>query len=69
VGDLSGLSGRTYRQTDAFTLETQHYPDSPHHIGQSGWPSVVLNAGGTFQSTTTYKFSTAGRYLRYQVHF
>ena len=29
VGDLSGTSGHAYRQTDAFTLETQHYPDSP----------------------------------------
>jgi aldose 1-epimerase len=61
VGDLSGLSGNTYRQTDAFTLETQHYPDSPNHIGQAGWPSVVLNAGSTFTSTTAYQFSTVGR--------
>ena len=60
VGDLQGTSGHTYRQTDAFTLETQHYPDSPHHIGDPAWPSVVLNAGSTFTSTTTYAFSTAG---------
>ena len=60
VGDLQGTSGHTYRQTDAFTLETQHYPDSPNHIGQAGWPSVVLNAGSTFTSTTSYQFSTAG---------
>ena len=43
VGDLVGTSGHTYRQSDGFTLETQHYPDSPNHIGQAGWPSVVLN--------------------------
>jgi aldose 1-epimerase len=61
VGDLTGTSGHTYRQTDAFTLETQHYPDSPNHIGQAGWPSVVLNAGSTFTSTTTYQFSSGGR--------
>jgi aldose 1-epimerase len=61
VGDLTGTSGHTYRQTDAFTLETQHYPDSPHHIGDPAWPSVVLNAGKTFASTTTYQFGTAGR--------
>jgi aldose 1-epimerase len=60
VGDLTGTSGHTYRQTDAFTLETQHYPDSPNHIGDPAWPSVVLNAGSTFTSTTTYQFSTAG---------
>ena len=50
----------TYRQTDAFTLETQHFPDTPHHIGQPGWPNVVLNAGNTFTSTTTYAFPSAG---------
>jgi len=59
VGDLVGPSGHIYRQSDGFTLETQHYPDSPHHIGQSGWPSVVLNPGSTFTSTTTYGFSVA----------
>jgi aldose 1-epimerase len=57
VGDLVGSSGHIYRQTSAFTLETQHYPDSPHHIGQPGWPSVVLNPGQTFHSSTIYRFS------------
>jgi aldose 1-epimerase len=60
VGDLVGTSGHAYRQGDAFTLETQHYPDTPHHIGQAGWPSVVLNPGQAFNSKTTYKFTTAG---------
>ena len=59
VGDLTGTSGHTYRQSDAFTLETQHFPDSPHHIGDPAWPSVVLNPASTFTSTTTYRFSTA----------
>lgn len=58
VGDLIGPSGRTYRQGDGFALETQHYPDAPHHIGQAGWPSVVLNPGQQFSSTTIYAFST-----------
>jgi aldose 1-epimerase len=61
VGDLVGPSGHTYRQTDGFTLETQHYPDTPHHIGDPNWPSVVLNPGQTFTSATIYKFGTAGR--------
>jgi aldose 1-epimerase len=59
VGDLVGTSGHIYRQTSAFTLETQHYPDSPHHIGQTGWPSVLLNPGNTFSSTTIYQFAVA----------
>jgi aldose 1-epimerase len=62
VGDLTGTGGRTYRQTSGFTLETQRFPDTPHHIGQAGWPSVVLNAGKTFTSTTTYKFTAGGHF-------
>jgi aldose 1-epimerase len=65
VGDLVGTSGHTYRQGDAFTLETQHYPDSPHHQGDSQWPSVVLNPGQVFDSSTTYKFTTAGPGFRH----
>ena len=67
VGDLSGPSGHAYRQTAGFTLETQHFPDTPHHIGQQGWPSVVLGAGHTVTSTTTYQFTTTPREL--SAHF
>ncbi len=56
VGDLIGTSGSVYRQGAGFTLETQHYPDSPNHIGQSGWPSVVLDPGATFNTHTAYAF-------------
>ncbi|HEX2608199.1 MAG TPA: aldose epimerase family protein [Flavisolibacter sp.] len=38
----------------AFCLETQHYPDAPNH---PEFPTVVVNAGQTFHSTTIYKFS------------
>jgi aldose 1-epimerase len=65
VGDLVGTSGHAYRQGDAFTLETQHYPDTPHHIGDPNWPSVVLNPGQVFNSKTTYKFTTAGPGFRH----
>ena len=65
VGDLVGTSGHAYRQGDAFTLETQHYPDTRHHIGDPNWPSVVLNPGQVFNSTTTYKFTTAGPAFRH----
>jgi len=57
-GDLVGTSGNTYRQSDGFTLETQHYPDSPN---EPSFPSTRLDPGQTFTSSTTYKFSTAGR--------
>jgi aldose 1-epimerase len=54
-GTLVGTSGRTYRQSDGFALETQHFPDSPNH---PNFPSTVLRPGQTFQTTTIYKFST-----------
>jgi len=58
VGDLVGTSGHTYRQSDGFTLETQHFPDSPNH---SNFPSTRLDPGQTFTSATVYKFTTTGR--------
>ncbi len=57
VGALVGTGGRTYRQSDGFTLETQHFPDSPN---QPSFPSTVLEPGEDFTSTTTYIFSTTG---------
>ena len=57
VGDLVGTGGRTYRQSDGFTLETQHFPDSPN---QPDFPSTILEPGKEFTSTTIYGFSTAG---------
>lgn len=69
VGDQVGTSGHTYRQSDGFTLETQHYPDTPHHQGDPNWPSVVLNPGSTYASTTTYKFTTSGRGLEHHIRF
>src|SRR4029077_9677707 len=68
VGDLIGTSGHSYRQTDAFTLETQHYPDSPHHQTDPQWPTVVLNPGQVFNSSTTYKFTTAGPGFRHNFY-
>jgi aldose 1-epimerase len=56
VGDLVGTSGHAYRQTDGFTLETQHFPNSPN---QSSFPSTVLDPGQTFSSTTINMFGVA----------
>jgi len=55
-GSLVGTSGKTYRQSDGFTLETQHYPNSPN---EPSFPSTVLRPGETFDSTTIYEFPTA----------
>lgn len=51
-----GLTGRIYRQGDAFTLETQHYPDSPN---QPDYPTTVLRPGESYQSTTIFAFGVA----------
>ncbi|HLJ99251.1 MAG TPA: aldose epimerase family protein, partial [Streptosporangiaceae bacterium] len=48
-GTLVGISGHTYRQTQAYTFETQHFPDSPNH---PLFPSTELGAGQTVASTT-----------------
>lgn len=55
-GTQIGSSGRAYRQGDGVALETQHFPDAPHHEGEPGWPSVVLRPGQELRSTTTWRF-------------
>ena len=39
----------------AFAMETQHFPDAPN---QPSFPSITLKPGETYQTVTTYKFST-----------
>ena len=53
-GALVGKSGKPYTHRSGFCLETQHYPDSPN---KPGFPSVTLEAGETYQSTTVFRFS------------
>jgi aldose 1-epimerase len=60
-GSLVGTSGNTYRQGDGFTLETQHFPDSPN---KPQFPTTELKPGETFSSTTEYKFGVAGQHGR-----
>jgi aldose 1-epimerase len=54
-GTLIGTSGRAYRQSDGFALETQHFPDSPN---QPDFPSTVLRPGEEYETTTIFRFST-----------
>ncbi len=53
-GTIRGKGGRTYPRRGAFCLETQHFPDSPN---KPMFPSVVLNPGETYRTTTVFKFS------------
>ncbi len=55
-GSLTGKGGQAYVKRAGFCLETQHYPDSPHH---QNFPTTVLRKGATYRSTTVFKFSTA----------
>ena len=54
-GTLVGISGHIYRQTQAYTFETQHFPNSPN---QPSFPSTELLAGKTFTSTTIFAFAS-----------
>ncbi|MEZ0050205.1 aldose 1-epimerase [Mycobacterium sp. MAA66] len=54
-GAFTGTSGHIYRQGAGFTMETQHFPDSPNH---PNFPSTTLNPGQTYDSTTTFGFGT-----------
>lgn len=45
--------GAPFVHRGALCLETQHFPDSPN---RPSFPSTVLRPGGTFRSTTVYRF-------------
>jgi aldose 1-epimerase len=49
-----GKGGVTYKPRYGFCLETQHFPDSPN---KPNFPTTVLRRGGSYRSTTVYKFS------------
>lgn len=51
-----GRGGHVYRPFDGFCLETQHFPDSPHH---PHFPSAVLRPGANYRQTTVFRFGTA----------
>ena len=54
-GTLIGKGGVVYKHRSGLCLETQHYPDSPN---KPSFPSVVVNPGETYTTTTVYTFST-----------
>ena len=54
TGNIMGKRGNAYNYRNGMCLETQHYPDSPHH---ANFPNTLLKPGETLKSTTIYKFS------------
>ena len=52
-GTLVGKGGIAYKQHSGLCLEAQHYPDSPN---KSSFPSVQMNPGEKYFTTTVYKF-------------
>ena len=53
-GTLRGKAGRVYKRRTGLCLETQHFPDSPN---KPGFPSVGLQPGEKYSTSTVYKFS------------
>jgi aldose 1-epimerase len=49
-----GKGGKTYAHRSAICLETQHYPDSPNHLG---FPTTLLLPGDTYTHHTEYRFT------------
>jgi aldose 1-epimerase len=53
-GSVVGTGGVSYPRYGGFCLETQHCPDSVH---LPHFPSVILRPGGTYRTTTVFRFS------------
>lgn len=56
AGTLVGKAGATYGPRAGLALETQGFPDAPHH---PGFPTTVLLAGEEFRSVTELRFSAS----------
>ncbi|GAA1992944.1 aldose epimerase family protein [Kitasatospora viridis] len=53
AGAVTGPSGTAYGPFTGVALETQHFPDSPHH---PRFPSTELRPGEEFRSVTLLRF-------------
>ena len=51
---LKAINDNYMGKRSGFCLETQHFPDSPN---QSNFPSIVLDSGEVYSTTTKFKFS------------
>jgi aldose 1-epimerase len=55
-GTLIGKSGRPYVQHAGFCLETQHFPDTPHH---ANFPATLVRPGERYHSRTVFTFGVS----------
>lgn len=53
-GSTCGKYGRPLRYRESLALETQKYPDTPHH---PDFPTTLLLPGETYSHTCIYRFS------------
>ena len=53
-GTLKGKGGVVYQKRAGLCLETQHFPDSPHH---PNFPTTELRPGERFHRVTVFSFS------------
>jgi aldose 1-epimerase len=54
LDNLAGKNGHRYPPRSGFSLETQHFPNSPN---TPQFPSTLLNPGKRFRSMTVYRFT------------
>lgn len=54
-GTVAGKHGRLHRQSDAFCLEPQAWPDAPN---RPEYPSVRLDPGQVYRHHSIYRFTT-----------
>ena len=53
-GKSNGKYGKALKFRESIALETQKYPDTPHH---DNFPSTLLNPGEKYTQTCVYRFS------------
>ena len=52
-GTIQGFGGVSYQRYGGLCLETQRFPDAVHH---ANFPSIILNPGDTYKTTTEFHF-------------
>ena len=58
-GSLTGKAGAVYEKHAGLFLETQCFPDAIHHVGEKGWPAVILEPGQTYHHRMVHRFGSS----------